>query len=99
MILRVPGDAVLLRAARMERHDFPDEMYCGPCLVANDSAPNLLTFEKRESEQESSVRVCFPSPQQPVNQWDVGWRAWGRDRQNGIAKEHWVCNFEQLREP
>jgi len=27
MILRVPDDALLLRAARMKRADFPDEMY------------------------------------------------------------------------
>jgi hypothetical protein len=27
MILRVPGEAVLLRAAPMERHDFRDETY------------------------------------------------------------------------
>ena len=27
MILRVPGEAVLLRAAPMERDDFPDETY------------------------------------------------------------------------
>jgi hypothetical protein len=29
MILRVPGDAVLLRAARMEWDDFPAETYWG----------------------------------------------------------------------
>ena len=29
MILRVPGDAVLLRAAPMERDDFPVETYWG----------------------------------------------------------------------
>jgi hypothetical protein len=33
MILRVPGDAVLLRAARMEGDDFPDETCCGSGLV------------------------------------------------------------------
>ncbi len=35
MILRVPDDAVLLRAARMEREKFRHETNCRLCLVCN----------------------------------------------------------------
>ena len=47
MILRVPGNAVLLRAAPTERDDFPAETYWGtPVSFANDSDSDLLTFER-----------------------------------------------------
>ncbi len=55
MILRVPGDAVLLRAAPMERVIFRTRCYADLVSFANDS--ELLTLKRSRSEQDSSVRV------------------------------------------
>ena len=56
MILRVPGDAVLLRAAPMERDGFPAETNSMPVSFTNDSDREHLTVERSQSVQESSVR-------------------------------------------
>src|ERR1700758_5231568 len=57
MILRVPGDAVLLRAAPMERDGFRTRRSADPVSFTNDSDPELLTHVRSQSEQDSSVRA------------------------------------------
>ncbi len=56
MILRLPGDAVRLRAARMERDDFRTRCTADPVSFVSDSGRDLLTAASSKSEQESSVR-------------------------------------------
>jgi len=46
MILRVPGAALLLRAAAMERHDLPTRPTDGSVSLANGSDRDLRTSER-----------------------------------------------------
>jgi len=56
MILRVPGETLLLRAARMERQDFRTRPLAQCGSPQNGSERDLLTSEMAKSEQDSSLR-------------------------------------------
>jgi hypothetical protein len=51
MILRVPGNAVLLRVAWTVRHDFRSKRTENSVSLANRSDSYLLILEMAESEQ------------------------------------------------
>jgi hypothetical protein len=56
MILRVPGEALLLRVAWIERARFPDERTEGCISPENGSCRNFLILKMSKSEQKSSGR-------------------------------------------
>jgi hypothetical protein len=61
MILRVPDDAVLLRAARMERDDFGTRRIADSCLVCKTVLEETISLSSGRSLSKKAQFESLPS--------------------------------------
>jgi len=87
-ILRLPGCTLLLRAARIERHDFGTKRAYDSVSLTDPFDRNVLISELSESVQKSSGPACVPS---------VLWveRGWIKKGQTDCQQQSWKVMTKQ----